>query len=94
MGAAVCAVAVGGLGGPASAGEITGNGKLKEVKGKSACAYSGQNDGYHIPELAEDEADARTRVQSFGQIVRQIGPIGGIPGSACNPTVPQEEEEH
>ena len=29
---------------PASAGEITGNGKRLEINGNSLCAYSGQND--------------------------------------------------
>ena len=75
-----------GVGSAASAGEITGNGELKEVKGHSICAFSGQNDGYHIPEEAEDEFDAQQRVQSFGQIVRYAGPIGGVPGFECNPT--------
>ena len=87
--ASVCAVAVAGTGTPAAlAGEITGNGTLKGSNGKSHCSFSGQNDGFHIPELAESPEDAATRVQSFGQIVRHVGPMGGIPGMACNPTVP------
>jgi hypothetical protein len=93
VGAAVIAFAVGGVGGTASAGEITGNGQLKEVKGKSICAYSGQNDGFHIPELAEDEIDAATRVQSYGQIVRHTGRLPFTPGQACNPNVPPPPHE-
>ena len=81
-----------GTGSVAFAGEITGNGQLKEVKGASECAFSGQNDGFHIPELAEDEFDASQRVQSFGQIVRFVGPIGGVPGAACNPNTPPPPE--
>ncbi|MCK9519742.1 MAG: hypothetical protein M0R74_12075 [Dehalococcoidia bacterium] len=38
------------------------------------CRFSGLN----------DEPDDG-RVQSFGQIVRQTGPLGGIPGVECNP---------
>lgn len=84
-GTAVLAAVVVGMGDVALAGEITGNGSLKEVRGRSSCAFSGQNDGYHIPSHAEDAFDATQRVQSFGQIVRYAGPIGGIPGTACNP---------
>jgi len=76
----------------AFAGEITGNGKLKDVKGRSECAFSGQNDGFHIPAEADDEFDAMQRVQSFGQIVRFVGPIGGVPGAACNPNTPPPPE--
>ena len=42
---AVLVIAVMALGASAAfAGEITGNGKLKEVHGNSPCAYSGQED--------------------------------------------------
>ena len=85
-GAAVLAAVVVGAGDVAFAGEITGNGRLKVVVARSVCAYSGQNDAFHIPSHAEDEFDALQRVQSFGQIVRFTGPLGGIPGVACNPT--------
>jgi hypothetical protein len=83
---AVCAVAVAGLSaGSALAGEITGTGKsLKigpnELHGKSECAFSGLND-----EFIEGDLTA-PRTQSFGQVVREVGPIGGVPGTACNPT--------
>jgi hypothetical protein len=86
VGAAVAAVAVMGLGAaPASAGEITGNGEYKQpMKGKSICSFSGQNDNFHDPEAEGGPEDER--VQSFGQIVRHAGPIGGVPGFFCNPT--------
>lgn len=86
VGVAVCAGTTVALGtGPAAAGEITGNGQLKEVKAQSICAFSGQNDGYHIPELREDEHDTG-RVQSYGQI-RRTGaevPPEFHPGASCN----------
>ena len=87
LGALAAAALVGGTASAASAGEITGNGELKNVPAKSICAYSGQNDGYHIPELAHDEDDAAMRVQSFGQVVKGFAAQGlvddfakGMPG--------------
>jgi hypothetical protein len=71
--------------GPALAGEITGKGKwiagseAAALHGKSECAYSGQNDE-HV--LGDSSAP---RTQSWGQIVRVAGPLGGGPGQACNP---------
>jgi hypothetical protein len=65
--------------GPALAGEIGGNGKWIEVHGKSECAYSGQNDEYQLGD------SSAPRTQSWGQIVREVGPLGGVPGEACNP---------
>ena len=71
--------------GMASAGEITGNGNLKTVKANSYCAYSGQNDGYHIPSHQEGPDDTG-RVQSYGQIVKAGGKSEApSPGMACNP---------
>ena len=102
--AAVCVAAFASVGaGAALAGEVTGpfpNGKPlwtgtivdpetgdvvgHTLHGKSECAFSGLN----IP--AEDGDPSRT--QSFGQIVRHAGPLGGIPGTACNPTKSSGEE--
>jgi hypothetical protein len=71
--------------GPALAGEITGNGKWiagteeAAVHGKSECAYSGQNDEYVLGD------SSAPRTQSWGQIVAEVGPLGGGPGQACNP---------
>jgi hypothetical protein len=90
--AAACVVAVGAFGATAAlAGEVTGpfpNGKplwtgtnadgSHTLHGASLCAFSGLN----IP--SEDGDPSRT--QSFGQIVRYAGPLGGVPGTACNPT--------
>ncbi len=80
----------------ASAGEITGNGRLKAVNGRSICAYSGLNDA-----ITEDEPH---RTQSFGTLVKDVARAGmvssfahegiggrdgthgvGIPGNSCNP---------
>jgi hypothetical protein len=84
-GSSLCALALVGTAGAASAGEITGNGKFKDVKGKSICAYSGQNDGYHDPTHQEFPGD-NARVQSYGQLVK-AGLKGMLPnpGMACNP---------
>ncbi len=85
FGVAACTAAVLGMGATAaSAGEITGNGTAKPPVGKSVCAFSGLNDGYFDGTEAE-------RVQSFGQIVRFAGPMGGVPGTACNPNRGFEE---
>jgi hypothetical protein len=77
--------------GAAFAGEITGNGKWiagspdLPLNGKSECAFSGQNDEFQL-----GDADA-PRVQSFGQgnsasVRSGNGPLGGVPGFACNPS--------
>jgi hypothetical protein len=76
--------------GAASAGEITGNGKwiagsdAAPLNGKSDCAYSGVNDNFVLGNTIPD-ADGFTRTQSWGQVVRNAGPLGGTPGTACNP---------
>jgi len=77
--------------GSAFAGEITGSGKWiagsesAPLNGKSDCAYSGLNDNYVLGNPVPD-ADGFTRTQSWGQVIRNAGPLGGVPGSACNPT--------
>lgn len=82
VGCVVLAVGPGAV--SAQAGEIQGNGTrnvpIHQHPGNSLCAYSGQNDEYH--EVSEDEP----RVQSWGQDVKVNGPMGGVPGTACNPT--------
>ena len=85
---AACAV-------PASAGEITGNGQLLEVHGKSSCAFSGLNDTPFGDEATQDPGG---RVQSYGFFKSQtaLGPFldpslndpreeSLSPGWACNP---------
>jgi hypothetical protein len=80
LAAVVLAATIVGSGSTAAfAGEITGNGKPVAAEGRSICKFSGQNDDPTSP------VDGG-RTQSFGQIVRQVGPLGGIPGTACNPT--------
>ena len=83
----MCATSVAAVGvGTAGAGEITGNGNYKPVKAQSICAYSGQNDGFHDLAHAESPADALSRVQSYGQIIRTGETLPSFlrPGSACN----------
>ena len=88
LAAALSAAAVTGIGANAAlAGEITGNGKWiagteeAPLNGRSECAYSGQNDEFVLG-VAGDHG----RTQSWGQIIRYAGPLGGGPGEACNPT--------
>lgn len=83
----------------AFAGEMTGNGKPlwtsgdftsehHTLHGKSLCAFSGQNDGFHYPDLAEFPGDENNRVQSWGQIPKEDRdefPDYLHPGNACNP---------
>ena len=52
------------------AGEITGNGRLKEVNGRSFCAFSGQED---LQWFTDD-----------GDTVRLENPVKGVPGHAQN----------
>lgn len=79
----------------AFAGEITGNGRLLDVNGHSACAFSGQQD----LQWYTTDADTTLRTdptrgdpshaQSWGQIpkaVRDSFPAFLHPGIACNPT--------
>jgi hypothetical protein len=81
--------------GTAFAGEITGNGTLMEVQGRSACAYSGQEDlqFYYDDENTMPKAEATKgdpgHAQSWGQIPKEVRAyltsIGLNPGIACNP---------
>ncbi len=95
---ASCAVAVVAVGaGSAFAGEITGNGKWiagspdAPLHGKSICSFSGQNDNWQLGNPVPD-ADGFTRTQSWGQVARHAnGALGGVPGTACNPTKGGEE---
>jgi hypothetical protein len=93
LGAAVLVLSLGAT--TAMAGEITGNGKLKEVHGRSACAYSGQedlqffyDDGDTMPKPEATRGDPG-HAQSWGQIpkaVRDTLPAEMHPGMSCNPT--------
>jgi hypothetical protein len=81
--------------GAVSAGEITGNGRLKEVHGRSSCAFSGQED---LQWYVDDEDTIPREVvvkgepkhsQSWGQIDKAtravLTSMGLNPGIACNP---------
>jgi len=66
---------------PASAGEITGNGKPAQgaAHANSICAFSGQNDE---PDAPFPEGG---RVQSYGQVVKLgLKAEAPGPGVACN----------
>lgn len=90
----------GALATAASAGEITGNGKLVDNKGKSDCSFSGQNDtpeGFSIPIGGVlVPIDPGGRVQSYGYFFSQYDWFdspsnpeareGPFPGNLCNPT--------
>lgn len=88
-GAFVGAMMAGGAG-TALAGEVTGQDPAESTGARehanSICAFSGQNDD------PSEGFPHGGRVQSFGQIVKQIGPIGGEPGDECrggsNPSNP------
>jgi hypothetical protein len=82
--------------GAALAGEITGNGTLKTVHGRSDCAYSGQEDLQFfydnedtMPKAVPTRGDPG-HAQSWGQIDKAtravLTSIGLNPGIACNPT--------
>ena len=89
--------------GVALAGEITGNGTLKDVNGRSACAFSGQEDlqWYFDDENTMPKPVATKGVpghaQSWGQIPKEVRDfltsIGHNPGIACNPTKSSGGEE-
>jgi hypothetical protein len=69
--------------GTAFAGEVTGNGKdtpIRDGVAKSECAFSGLDEAFSGP----DDPDAFTHTQSWGQLVKLFGPMGGVPGEACN----------
>ena len=98
--ALVCVVAFAVSANVAFAGEITGNGTPlwtgtdpvtgdHTLHGKSACAFSGQEDDQFLGGPA-----AGNHAQSWGQIARHAGgALGGVPGTACNPTKSSGEPE-
>lgn len=80
--------------GPAIAGEITGNGKWIDIRARSECAYSGQND---TPLGDPAHGDPGGRTQNYGEYVGEFDifdPSAAdprspgfppIPGFSCNP---------
>lgn len=88
----------------ALAGEITGNGKSLKLDGgglhgRSACAFSGQEDLQFLDHegnpLASPTKGVPGHAQSWGQIPKAgrdfLTSIGVNPGIACNPTKAQPE---
>jgi hypothetical protein len=84
------------------AGEITGNGTLKEVHGRSSCAYSGQEDLQFfyddedtLPKATPTKGDP-SHAQSWGQIDKAtrdfLTTLGLNPGFACNPNLSTFED--
>jgi hypothetical protein len=82
-------VSVVSFGGTAFAGESNGSGQggpNKELPGKtgayfnsnSECSFSGLED------FDDTQPTEPGTVQNWGQIVREAGPLGGVPGQACN----------
>ena len=63
--------------GTAFAGEITGNGNETGMRdhANSECGFSGRDD---------PDPDVFDHTQSWGQLVSMFGPMGGVPGEACN----------
>jgi hypothetical protein len=90
-----CVVAVVGAGASAaSAGEITGNGTLKDVHANSPCAFSGQedlqwytNDGDTVLKTNPVKGDP-SHSQSWGQIVSAAGGHLGGANSTVTPEGP------
>lgn len=100
LGAAAALLSI--AGGSVFAGEITGNGTLKEVQGRSSCAYSGQedlqffyDDGDTLPKATPTRGDPG-HAQSWGQIDKAtrdfLTTIGLNPGIACNPNKSTPED--
>jgi hypothetical protein len=95
---AICVVAAVSLtAGSAFAGEITGTGKPlwtntdqwgvpHTLHGQSACAFSGQEDN-QFPDSPDYDPNA-PHSQSWGASFARYaqGALGGVPGTACNPT--------
>ena len=82
-------------GGSVFAGEVTGNGRLKDVNGRSFCAFSGQED---LQWFTDDTDQVRLdnpvkgepgHAQNWGQIDKAtrafLTSIGQNPGLSCNP---------
>jgi hypothetical protein len=77
------------------AGEITGNGRLKDVNGRSFCAFSGQEDlqwfttDEDLVRLDNPVKGVPNHSQNWGQIDQAtrafLTSIGLNPGIACNP---------
>ena len=70
--------------GSALAGEWNARGERTgayEKPAASECFFSGLDED---SVTGESDGDPFTHTQSFGQLVRMFGPMGGVPGTACN----------
>jgi hypothetical protein len=94
--ASMAALIVGASAQFVAAGEITGNGTLKEMHGRSECSFSGQedlqwylDDANTMPRTTVVRGEP-ARAQAWGQIPKAdrdvIAGFGFHPGTACNPT--------
>ncbi len=93
LAASLAALVIGTGAQAASAGEITGNGTLKEMHGRSICSFSGQEDlQWYFDDGNTMRKPVATRgvpgrAQSWGQIpkaVRDVLPSYLHPSSSCN----------
>jgi hypothetical protein len=82
--AAICVVAMMSLGASgALAGEVTGNGTLKEMHANSPCAFSGQEDLQYFTNDSDTTAKNPftkgdpAHSQTFGHVKRDSGYTGG-----------------
>ena len=103
IGAAAALLSI--AGGSAFAGEITGNGTLKEVHGRSSCAYSGPGGPAVLLRRREHHA-ARPRPPRATRAMRSRGArstrprahflttLGLNPGIACNPNRALRRADH
>jgi hypothetical protein len=80
----VCVAAISALtASPAFAGEITGNGTLKEVHGNSPCAFSGQEDLQWYTDdsdttpVADPIKGVPAHSQNWGHVKQDTGLTGG-----------------
>ena len=87
----VCVAAVAALtASPAFAGEITGNGTLKEVHGNSPCAFSGQEDLQWYTDdsdttpVADPIKGVPAHSQNWGHVKHEGGLTGGAGAAGCN----------
>jgi len=84
LGITVLAFATAGVG----LNSVDAAGQVERGNGRSICRFSGLNDD---PNEAFPEDG---RVQSFGQLVSKLGPMGGVPGLECNPNTGPDLHPH
>lgn len=103
VGAAICAATIVGFSGSAFAGEITGNGKTTPIKdrgvARSACAFSGLEDGIHLAGFDPDtglpifvEVDGGPGVVQtpHGEPAADVVFPPGVAGQSCRGNAPSD----